>query len=47
MYIGVPSAVNPSALEDVPSIKKALTTGKGGMYIKAQILPLNKTMGKK
>ena len=47
MSIGVPSSVNPSALEDVPSIKKVLMTGKGGMYPKAQILPLNKATGKK
>ncbi len=47
MSIGVPSCIHPDALEGDECFKKALTSGKGGMFTKTQLIPTNKTSGKK
>jgi hypothetical protein len=47
MSIGIPSCIHPDAMEDDDCFKKALTTGKGGMFTKMQLIPINKTSGKK
>ena len=47
MSIGVPLCIHPDAIESDECFKKALTSGKGGMFTKTQLIPTNKTSGKK
>ena len=47
MSIGVPLRIHPDAIESDECFKKALTSGKGGMFTKTQLIPTNKTSGKK
>jgi hypothetical protein len=47
MSIGVPSCIHPDAMESDECFKKALTSGKGGLFTKTQLIPTNKTSGKK
>ncbi len=47
MSIGVPSCIPPDDMENDDCYKRALTGGKGGMYTKTQLIPTNKTSGKK
>eukprot|EP00956_Cyclotella_meneghiniana_P024037 scaffold47933_cov68-Cyclotella_meneghiniana.AAC.3 len=47
MSIGVPNCTPHDLLADDDCIKKALASGKGGMFKTSQLIPTNKPSGKK